>query len=160
MNTKPLKVAGSGKPDRTLRYEITGRGRRVLHHLLKRSVPCLWGSFNRTCVAAKLCFLEYLDPEEIRIQIEDMAQVQREGIESLRKRCTEYSNGGALPRHWLHHEIERYQWELTWLDRLRSDMQTASEPNRGRADSGDRSSDPAAGNTRRAMNTLGSDHRV
>lgn len=124
INKRLLRLENVGECPSTSQVEITESGRVVLCHLLRKSIPCHWGGFSRTCLAAKLYFLECLDPNERMIQIETLAQVHRQGIEALKKTCESYADRRSPPGLWLKHEIERYQWELDWLDRLRSKMPT------------------------------------
>jgi len=133
VNTSLLRLACPGEPDPALQLEITESGRYVLRRLLKQSIPCHRGGFGRTCLAAKLCFLECLDPHEQLLQIEELAQGYREHIEVLRNHLDTRAMYRSVPRRWLGHEIERFEWELAWLDRLRSDLRRPSEPKPVRA---------------------------
>ncbi len=149
MKTSLLRLACPREPDPTFELEITESGRGVLRCLLRRSVPCHAGGFHRTCVAAKLCFLEFLDPDEQLIQMEQLARDYRDHIEALRNRLdprstdksdsrsTDKSDSRSAdksaPCRRLAHEIERFEWELARLDRLRSDMRPALRPEHAQA---------------------------
>ena len=102
-----------------VRLQISDRGRTVLRDLLRRSLPPYMGGAGRACVAAKLSFLDHLSPEERSGQLEELARAYRGALVALHQRsqapATAYRS-----RRWLDHEIERFEWELAWLDRLRS----------------------------------------
>lgn len=101
---------------------ITDPGRSFLRDLLRRSLPSHMGGVGRACVAAKLSFLEHLPPRERSAQLEELAKVYRGSLITLQRRSQTRATPAYRSRHWLHHEIERFEWELAWLDRLRSEI--------------------------------------
>ena len=117
-----LAPAASSAPDGPICIEITDLGREVLRDLLRRSIPPHLGGLSRTCVAAKLCFLESLAPVDRFHQVDQLARMYRADLEALRRRSECPRRWPPQSRRWLHHEIERFEWELAWLDRLRLDI--------------------------------------
>lgn len=124
LNAGWLRPSSSLDRDDAQHWEITESGRGALRDLLRRSVPRHGDRVSRTCVAAKLSFLECLDPAERSLEVEELARLHREGLEALQRLCEECPARRPSSRRWLHHEIERFEWELAWLDRLRSDMES------------------------------------
>lgn len=118
-------------------FRITDHGRTAFRDLLRRPAPCQGEPLRRTCMATKLCYLDCLEPLERSSQLEDLARPYQDGIEELRRRSAEQSARLSPPQRWLHHEIERCEWELAWLDRLRTDMLSARADNQTAASSED-----------------------
>ena len=114
------------QPGVPVHFSITESGRAALHDLLRRAVPSSCGGPSRACMAAKLCFLECLDPAERSGEVEALTRSHRQVLETLRDRFKEQTASGMSARRWLHHEIERFEWELAWLDRLHADIAKAS----------------------------------
>ena len=128
LNARLLRRIESSISDSPVLLEITDIGCRVLRELLHRSLPANRGSFARACVAAKLCFLDDLDPVERSVELERLATQYRSCLESLNRR-SDAPLAEALvawrgrSKRWLDHEVERLEWELVWLGRLRSSIE-------------------------------------
>ena len=106
-------------------FGITDRGRTAFRDLLRRPAPCQGEPLRRTCMATKLCYLDCLDPLDRSSQLEDLARPYQDGIEELRRRWADQSACPSPPHRGLHHEIERCEWALAWLDCLRTDLLSA-----------------------------------
>lgn len=100
--------------------EITPRGTAAYRALLRRSVPCSAGGPCRTCIAAKLCFLDDLEPGERSMEVDALARLYRQTLTAIRERYDAPAPNSAVSRRWLRHEIDRLEWELGWFDRLRA----------------------------------------
>ncbi len=128
MNKSLLRLSCPFEPEPPFELEITESGRSALRCLLRRSVPCLAGGFARTCVAAKLCFLEFLDPDEQLTQMEQLACNYRKHVSALRNQLASRSTDKSARSRRLADEIERFEWERTRLDRLRTNLRHARRP--------------------------------
>ncbi|MCP5365575.1 MAG: hypothetical protein H6905_10185 [Hyphomicrobiales bacterium] len=103
-------------------YEITDFGRHVLRDRLRKSLPSQCASLARTCVAAKLCFLDCMEAADQTIQVEELAHAYRNRLKALQQREEGCAGSRCHSKLWLDHEIERCGWELAWLERLRSNI--------------------------------------
>lgn len=122
IDTGWIRATSGSEPGAVTRLEITPSGRKALRDLLCKPTPEHWGGLIRSFIAAKLCFLELLDPTERSVQVEALAGLYRDGLAALRCRAGAPPLSPSRPHRWLDHEIERFEWELSWLERLQADL--------------------------------------
>lgn len=114
----------SPTPGETI-LSITEAGRGELRELLRANVRVPSTDFNKLVIALKLRFLDFLEPEERREQIEALAEVceaELARLLDLRQACAGDSH--AFVR-WLDHDIGRLEADLAWFQRLADEMAKA-----------------------------------
>lgn len=106
---------------------ITEIGRGVLRDLLTKPLPVAASGFARTCMAVKISFLDCLDPEARWSEIERLRDAHIERLSVLRSKAARSRDRRACWRLWRDHEIDRLQWELSWLERFAMDATVMSQ---------------------------------
>jgi DNA-binding PadR family transcriptional regulator len=116
-----LKVEGlieatdpTATPDRQI-VRLTADGRAELQRLMTANLRGPMGEVNKLIVALKLHFLDQLEPEQRRQQLEMLMEVCDRELVRLNDLRTHHkdSDGALIP--WLDHEIAEVQARRDWF---------------------------------------------
>ena len=110
-----IEAVSTTAPHDQQMVRITEDGRTELQRLMTANLRGPMGEVNKLIVALKLHFLDQLDPEQRRQQLEMLMEVcDRELIRLNDLRSHHQGEGGALVP-WLDHEIAEVQARRDWF---------------------------------------------
>jgi hypothetical protein len=108
----------SGEGDAADALETTRLGRTMILTLLRKPIPGGGGSFPRTCMTVKLCFLHLLPPPARHAEAATLEALYRSAVDIVRRLQGLPPALGGAARADLRAERVRLESELAWLEAL------------------------------------------
>ena len=105
-------------PSEVAKLRTTPLGRTQMTELLRQPMPQLTGGFVRTCMAVKLCFLDYLPLPERSEHADELASLYRDAVGFADILTRLPLTASAPARDGLRGEALRIDSELAWLNAM------------------------------------------